>query len=74
MANEDQDEGQSRDVLMEKLKGLKQKNEVLKKEMQQYEKCDPARLQEMKVDTKICKDACDRWVDNIFILQDFIKK
>ena len=74
MANEDQDEGQSRDVLMEKLKGLKQKNDVLKKEMLQYEKCDPARLQEMKVDTKICKDACDRWVDNIFILQDFIKK
>ena len=42
--------------------------------MQQYEKCDPARLEEMKADTKMCKEACDRWVDNIFILQDFIKK
>jgi hypothetical protein len=56
------------------LKELKAENDLLKKDMSQYEKCDPARLEEMKSDTKICKEACDRWVDNIFIVQDFIKK
>ena len=33
-----------------------------------------ARLDSMKVNTKICKEACDRWVDNIFVIESYIKK
>ena len=42
--------------------------------MQQYKECDPARLDLIKANTKICKDACDRWVDNLFQTSDWIKK
>ena len=42
--------------------------------MTQYHKCDPDRLAQMKKDTKTCKEACDRWVDNIFECESWIKK
>tara|TARA_B110000285_G_C14944460_1_gene523634 strand:+ start:531 stop:653 length:123 start_codon:yes stop_codon:yes gene_type:complete len=40
---------------MEKYKELKLQNESLKKEMKQFEKCDPARVDEIKGKTVICK-------------------
>lgn len=53
---------------------LKKENESLNKEMQQYEECDPARLDTIRINTKICKVACDRWVDNLYQIEDWIKK
>ena len=67
-------DGESREALLEKLAALKAQNSELKKDFAQYEKCDPARLDSMKVNTKICKEACDRWVDNIFVIESYIKK
>jgi hypothetical protein len=40
---------------MEKYKELKLQNESLKKEMKQFEKCDPARVDDIKAKTVICK-------------------
>ena len=31
-------------------------------------------MDEIKVTTKICKDACERWVDNLFTTSDWMKK
>ncbi len=42
--------------------------------MKQFERCDPERHEELKSQIKICKEACDRWVDNIFITTSYIKK
>ena len=52
--------------MLAKLLELKSKNEALKNDMKLYEKCDPARIESIAKDTKVAKDACDRWVDNIF--------
>ena len=54
--------------MLEKLKELKERNAILTKEFKRYEKCDPDRMEAMRKDTKICKEACDRWVDNIFLV------
>jgi thiamine kinase-like enzyme len=66
--------GSDREKLMEKYKELKLQNESLKKEMKQFEKCDPARVDEIRSKTVICKQACDRWVDNIFEIESWMKK
>ena len=47
--------GSDREKLMEKYKELKLQNDSLKKEMKQFEKCDPARVDDIKAKTVICK-------------------
>ena len=42
--------------------------------MKQYEKCDPARNEAVKKEIKVCHQAAERWVDNIFAIQDWAKK
>ena len=42
--------------------------------MKQFERCDPARLDLIKAESKIAKAACDRWVDNLFVVTDWMKK
>lgn len=59
---------------MEKYKELKLQNESLKKEMKQFEKCDPARVDEIRSKITICKASCDRWVDNIFQVISWMTK
>ena len=61
-------DGDDREALMAQLAELKLRSSEMKKDFSQYEKCDPARLDSIKADSKICKEACDRWVDNIFLI------
>ena len=67
-------EVQDRKELLALYQKLKAQNTELKREASQYERCAPERVEEMKVNTKICKQACDRWVDNIYCVTDWIKK
>ena len=66
--------GECREKLLERYKMLKMENDALKKEMKQYEKCDPKTVEEVKKQTTVCKTACDRWVDNCYEVESWIKK
>lgn len=39
-----------------------------------YEKCDPKRLEEIEKNKQICLSACSRWTDNLFEMENWIKK
>jgi predicted nuclease with TOPRIM domain len=45
----------------------------LNNSMQQYAACDPERIELLQKNTKIAKDAANRWTDNIFILKNYIE-
>ena len=42
--------------------------------MVQYERCDPETMKIREENTKICKMASERWVDNAYEIEDFVKK
>ena len=42
--------------------------------MKQFERCDPAKLEAVRAETQICKAACDRWVDNCWEVESWLKK
>ena len=46
----------------------------MKKEAKKYERGDPARNEAVKKEIKVCSQAAERWVDNIFTIQDWVKK
>ena len=46
----------------------------MKASLSQYERCAPERIAEQKEGITICKQACDRWVDNIYAVVGWIKK
>jgi len=39
-----------------------------------YEKCDPKRLEEINKNKKVCKDSVNRWTDNLYEVEGWIKK
>ena len=59
---------------MKKVAELQAKNKDLKSTLAQYERCAPEKLEEAAEGIKICKQACDRWVDNIYMIVSWIKK
>ncbi|KAJ2857026.1 Meiotic nuclear division protein 1, partial [Coemansia asiatica] len=42
-------------------------------ELRQFEECDPVRMNERKKQTMVARDAANRWTDNIFIIQGWIR-
>ena len=39
-----------------------------------FEKCDPKKLEEMKKKKKIAQDAANRWTDNLYEVESWMKK
>ena len=60
--------------MLDQLKELQKQNQELKSEMKQFEKCDPARLDKLKETIAIAKTGCERWVDNCYQVEKWIKK
>lgn len=67
-------EGMSRAELLERYEAARKKNEGLNKEMGKYHRLDPDRFELQKKAMKQSFDACNRWVDNLFILTAYIRK
>ena len=42
--------------------------------MKAYERCDPERLELIKAESKVAKEACIRWVDNCWEVESWLKK
>lgn len=39
-----------------------------------YEKCDPKRMEELVKNKKVCLDGANRWTDNLYEMESWIKK
>lgn len=52
----------------------RKKNEELNKEMSKYHRLDPERFTAQQEAIKQSFDACNRWVDNLFVVTSHIKK
>jgi len=42
--------------------------------MRVYEKCDPKRMEELAQKKKVCKEGMVRWTDNLYEMENWIKK
>eukprot|EP00347_Sterkiella_histriomuscorum_P010958 403374287 len=63
-----------REQMLKELEELKKENSELNTRIKMYEKCDPKRLDEINANKKICKDAMVRWTDNLYEMENWIKK
>jgi len=68
------EETEERTELLERLTEMTNKKNELEKSLQQYADNDPAVLEAKVDDTKKALEAANRWTDNIFNLQEWIKK
>ena len=72
--SEESKDEQYREKLVAEYNALKARNKELKDDLRQYEKCDPKKLEELKAKTKVCKDAANRWTDNLYEIESWMKK
>ena len=68
------EETSDRDNLLQRLSEEKSKQQSFNSKLKQFSDNDPAVLQEMAQEAKQAVDAANRWTDNIFSLQSWIKK
>ncbi len=70
-SREDSDE---RTQLLEDLAKAEAKRDTLRAEVKKYEGCDPEVLHRLESETKMAKEAVNRWTDNIYAVQSWIGK
>ena len=52
---------------------LKQKKDRLESKLKEYKENDPQHLETLKIETYMSKESTNRWTDNTFSLQSWIK-
>lgn len=68
------EESQSRVELLENLDKAKKEEQMLTSKLKEFADNDPAVLEEMASEAKTALEAANRWTDNIFSIQSWIKK
>ena len=63
-----------RDVLQGELSKLVKEKSILETELKNYERSDPKIVQKMEDDSKVAKDAANRWTDNLYLIQQWIQQ
>ena len=69
----DCDDGSREEKLAELLR-LRKANQEFAKSISLYEKCDPKYLEEIKGKKKICESGVNRWTDNLFEIEGWMRK
>ncbi|KAJ2776726.1 Meiotic nuclear division protein 1 [Coemansia interrupta] len=44
-----------------------------KEELRQFEECDPVLMNKRKADAVVARDAANRWTDNVFVMQGWLR-
>ena len=65
--------GGARDKLLEELTKLQEKKASLESELKNYERSDPKIVVKMEQDSKLARDAANRWTDNCFMILQWIQ-
>jgi hypothetical protein len=58
--------------MIAELEETKKLKEQLLAELKQFERSDPAILEKISTDTKIAKEASNRWTDNLYCILQWI--
>jgi Leucine zipper with capping helix domain/Mnd1 HTH domain len=67
---EDTDE---RTALLARLQELQQEHASLAAQLEQFKDCDPETYKQKIIQTKVAKDAANRWTENIFCLMTYAR-
>ena len=62
-----------RDRLLEEQSKLQEKKAALELEIKNYERSDPKIVVKMEQDSKLARDAANRWTDNCFVILQWIQ-
>ena len=57
----------------DKIKELKSQNEEIEAKIAKYELTDPKKVKEVQDRVKVAKDSANRWTDNLFELQSWMR-
>ncbi|XP_060597711.1 meiotic nuclear division protein 1 homolog [Ruditapes philippinarum] len=68
------EESDDRDEILSRLSEMQGEKTRMEAELERYRECDPDVIEELKQETKIAKEAGNRWTDNIFSTKSWIKK
>ena len=68
------EESESRVELLENLDIVRKEEQMLTSKLKEFADNDPAVLEEMASEAKTALEAANRWTDNIFSIQSWIKK
>ena len=60
--------------MIEELAAAEKKKSELETQLRQFERSDPKILLKIAQDTKISKDAINRWTDNLFLILQWIQQ
>lgn len=69
----DEDDDEKRAQLLEQLEELDDEKRRLEKELAAYRENDPEVFEKLKQTIQSSKKACNRWVENIFLLKSWLK-
>jgi len=70
--NDGREESKERTELIENISKLQSKHSELKTKLALYASCDPEALDDLREKTKVCKEAANRWTDNVFVMKSFV--
>jgi len=73
-ANEGREDSDERDDILQRLTEAEILHEKLLASLKQYADNDPAALKEKELETKRAQDCANRWTDNIYSMQGWVKK
>ena len=73
-AESGREQSDDRDAILEQLAELESKKTELKNKLKKFEGCDPEVLVKLEEETKMAKEAVNRWTDNIFSVHSWIGK
>ncbi|KAF0979903.1 hypothetical protein FDP41_001056 [Naegleria fowleri] len=59
---------------LNELEEIRKEREEVMKQLKRYEDLDPELIEKIKSDVSVCKDAANRWTDNVFALVMYCKK
>ena len=59
--------------MLAKVSELRKEREVLQNEVKLYERSDPKILDKIAKDSKVSKDAINRWTDNLYQIMQWIQ-
>lgn len=68
------EDSKERDILGLKIEKLQESIQSKKRELESFSVSDPSRFESLKKMKVISKEGANRWIDNIFALQGWMKK
>jgi len=67
------EETEERSALLNELDEIKKERAEVMSQLKRFQDLDPELIEKIKADVSVCKDAANRWTDNVFSLMSYCK-